>query len=190
MPHSLIRARFVFLLCLTALAAQPAAADLLITLEGRLIETQGPWTIDGGILTYADTDGARHSIAVDEVDLEASKETTALQAGLAYEPQKQTRPAPFELTSPTAEARAGEKPKITLYMTSWCGYCRKARKLLTKLDADFVAKDIEKNRKAATEFRRKNGGRSGVPLIDFDGELVRGYNEKQIRKLVAELQEK
>ncbi len=81
------------------------------------------------------------------------------------------------------------EPKISLYMTNWCGYCRKASKLLKQLDADFEAKDIERDRKAAAEFRHKNGGRGGVPLIDIDGEMVRGYDEKRIRKLVAKLQE-
>ena len=193
MPHftTPFRRTMTFgLLCLVALVAQPAAADWLITLEGRMIETQGPWSIDGRTLTYVDVDGIEQSLAVDDVDLEASKETTALKAGKTYEPPKNVRPEPFELESPTAAARAGEEPKITLYMTSWCGYCRKASKLLKELDADFVSKDVEKNRKAAAEFRRKNGGRGGVPLIDIDGELVRGYNAKMIRELVAELQAK
>ncbi len=96
--------------------------------------------------------------------------------------------APEEKASESAQAES-EEPKITLYMTSWCGYCRKANKLLTQLDADFAAKDIEKNREAALEFRQKSGGQGGIPLIDFDGEIVRGYNEKLIRELVAELEE-
>ncbi len=178
------------LICLAILCAQPAAADWLITLDGKLIETRGPWVIDGENLAYVDADGAEQILKVDDVDLEASEETTALKAGRTYEPAEKSRPAPFELTSPTAEAaKTGDEPKVTLYMTSWCGYCRKARKLLTKLDVDFAAKDIERNRKAASEFRRKSGGRGGVPLIDIDGEMVRGYNEKLIRKLVAELEE-
>ncbi len=181
--------RFAVWLLLAAFAVQPAAADSLITLEGQLIETRGPWTIDGEILTYTGADGVLQSLPVADVDLEASEETTALNAGRTWEPAQRSRPEPFELTSPTAEARAGDEPKVILYMTSWCGYCRKARKLLRELDADFVAKDIEKNRKAAAEFRRKNGGRGGVPLIDIDGELVRGYDAKRIRKLVAELEE-
>ena len=96
--------------------------------------------------------------------------------------------APEGETSEAARAQT-EDPKITLYMTSWCGYCRKASQLLTELDADFASRDIEKDRQAAIEFRRKSGGQGGVPLIDFDGEIVRGYNERLIRELVAELQE-
>ncbi len=177
----------IALICLALLYTPSAAADWLITLDGKLIETQGPWTIDGDHLTYTDTDGVEQSFAVDDVDLESSEETTALKAGGTYTPPENAEPTPFLLTSPTAAARAGDGPKVILYQTSWCGYCRKARKLLTKLDVDFATRDIERNRKAANEFRRKNGGRGGVPLIDIDGELVRGYDEKRIRKLVAEL---
>ena len=174
---------------LVAFAAQPAVADWLITLDGKLIETRGAWSIDGKNLTYKDSAGVERTLSTDDVDLEASEETTAIKAGRAYVPSP--KPVQSAKAAPApAKAKAGEEPKITLYMTSWCGYCRKATKLLKQLDADFEAKDIEKNREAANEFRRKSGGRGGVPLIDVDGKLVRGYNEQLIRKLVAELEAK
>lgn len=93
--------------------------------------------------------------------------------------------------APSAPPSApGSEPKIILYETVWCGYCRKASKLLEQLGADFESKDIERDRKAAAEYRRKNGGRGGVPFIDIDGDMVRGYDEKRIRKLVGKLQER
>ena len=92
---------------------------------------------------------------------------------------------------PAAPAPAAEdEPRITLYMTSWCGYCRKATKLLEELDADFESKDIEKDAEARREFSAKSGGRSGVPLLDFDGEIVRGYSERTIREQVQRVREK
>ena len=90
----------------------------------------------------------------------------------------------------SVRAKADDEPKIILYETSWCGYCRQARKLLKRLDVDFEVKDIERDPKAAAEYRRKSGGRGGVPLIDIDGEVVKGYNKPLIRQLVAELQRK
>ena len=181
-------------LCCAALAAfavQPAVADWLVTLDGKLIETQGAWSIDGKVLTYTDNAGVERTLSTDDVDLEASEETTAIKAGRAYVPRPKPQPAVSTQAAPAPDkTEASEEPKITLYMTTWCGYCRKATRLLKQLDADFESKDIEKNRKAANEFRRKSGGRGGVPLIDVDGKLVRGYNEQLIRKLVAELEAK
>lgn len=172
------------LLLLFALLAAPAAADWLVTAEGRLIETDGPWEIEDQTLTYTDHEGQRWAIDFDEVDLEASEETTAYRAGKPYV-RKSKEEADDE--NP-AEAVEDGDPQVTLYMTSWCGYCRKTRRLLEQLDADFVEKDIEKNRQAANEFRQKSGGRSGVPLLDIGGQVIRGYQPEVISKLVRKLQ--
>lgn len=141
------------------LLAAPLAADWLVTTEGREIETEGPWTVSGETLTYVDSEGDEHSLPVADVDLEASEEMT--------------------------EAK---RPEITLYQTSWCGYCRRARALLTELGADFEVKDVEKDQRAAEEFRSKAQGYGGVPLIDFDGELLRGYSEQAIRDHVRRIE--
>lgn len=180
-------------LCILLLSVQPAAADWLVTKEGQLIETDGSWIIDDGTVAYVDLEGDLQTLRLVEVDLEASAETTAQRRGEAHAPGQ---PASTE-TSPVA-ARSGaesattanDEPRITLYETSWCGYCRKTRKLLKALDAEFVAKDIEKSREAMLEYRRKSGGRGGVPLIDFDGKVVRGYREQDIRRLAREVEQK
>jgi glutaredoxin len=175
-------------LAFALLLAPAAAADWLVTLQGKLIETEGPWTLDGDDVTYTDLEGVERTLSVQEVDLEGSRETTAMLTGRPYEPTPEA-PEPAPAASP-AMAADGDEPRITLYLTRWCGYCRKARTLLKELDADFVAKDIEKNREAAREFSAKSGGRGGVPLIDFDGEIVRGYSDRTIRQLVRQLREK
>ena len=83
-------------------------------------------------------------------------------------------------------AEAGEE-KVILYATSWCPWCRKTQDLLTELDVEFALKDIEESAEAAREFQEKGGPGTGVPLIDIDGTLVKGYDEQQIRDLVAAL---
>lgn len=94
--------------------------------------------------------------------------------------------APGAADETPAEAEAREPP-IVLYMTTWCPYCRKARKLLDEIGADYVEKDIEKDAEALREFQVKGKGSSSIPLIDFDGEILRGYQEEKIRKLAAEV---
>lgn len=167
--------------CLALCVVSPAAADWLVTLEGGLIETQGPWAIAGKTVTYKDLDGEEHSLPFAEIDLEGSLATTAFKQGRAYTPPPKAVVA--------AATRAEDEPKIILYQTSWCGYCRKARKLLDELGAEYVAKDIEKDEEAHLEYSAKGKGYKGIPLIDFDGEIVQGYNEHYIRKLVKKLQD-
>ena len=140
------------------LLAFPAGADWLVPLEGDPIETRGPWTVDGETLTYTDTEGEKRWYAVAEIDLEASRQATA----------------------------AKSDPDVVLYMTSWCGYCRKTSQLLKSLDVDFVAKDIERDRAAALEYRRKAGGYRGIPVLDFEGKIIRGYQAEVIHKLATQ----
>lgn len=91
-------------------------------------------------------------------------------------------PKATDTKAANGEAVTDEEPKIILYRTEWCGYCRKADKLLTDLGADFVSKDIEKDQEAAAEYQAKANGYRGIPLIDFDGEIVRGFREDTIRQ--------
>lgn len=140
------------------LTASPAAADWLVTVDGQRIETQGPWKMKGKAVIFTQADGRIDQLPRDYIDFEASERATR-----------------------------GEEPKIVMYATVWCPYCRKARKLLDELGVEWVEKDIEKDREAARELMRK-AGRSGVPVIDFDGLVVRGYNAEKIRELAAEIQ--
>ena len=80
---------------------------------------------------------------------------------------------------------ADEEPEVILYVTEWCPYCRKAQKLLDELEVDYVAKDIEKDARALAEFRAKGKGGGGIPLLDFEGKVIRGYQEKEIRRVLA-----
>lgn len=93
--------------------------------------------------------------------------------------------APDKMT-PVADA-GPETPRVTLYMTSWCGYCRKARRLLDTLDVPYEAKDIEASREAAREYRAKAGDYRGIPLLDIDGRIVKGYQAELIHELVTRL---
>lgn len=85
---------------------------------------------------------------------------------------------------------SAERSPVILYMTDWCGWCRKTRALLKEIEADFEEVDIEKSEAGRKEYEEKSGGRGGIPLLDIDGTIVRGYDEPRIRRLVAELKQK
>ena len=68
-----------------------------------------------------------------------------------------------------------------MYMTDWCGYCKKAREYIRSLGADLVEYNIDKDKSKRDEMRQKTGGGSGVPVIDIEGTIIRGYNQGAIK---------
>jgi glutaredoxin 3 len=60
------------------------------------------------------------------------------------------------------------RPKIVMYMTSWCSYCAHARQLLENKGVDLEEIDIEARPEARTEMMARSGRRT-VPQI-FIGE--------------------
>mgnify|MGYP001237092444 FL=1 len=89
---------------------------------------------------------------------------------------------------------SGQKPppvgavcQVVVYGTSWCGYCTKTKDLLKSKGVSFLDKDIEKDAGARGEMEAKMakaGLKSGgVPVIDFCGRIIKGYNEGLLTEL-------
>ena len=89
-----MRARrgWVALAALLAAAAGTAArGDELVTRDGQVIETRGPWEVRGKLVVFTLADGTLASLRLTEADLEAS-EQRAKQAQLRAQQERQ-RPA-------------------------------------------------------------------------------------------------
>jgi len=67
---------------------------------------------------------------------------------------------------------------VEIYVTDWCGYCKKAEKYLESNSIPYVAYDIEKD-KAAEQRHKELGGR-GVPLIIIGTNKMSGFNPKTL----------
>ena len=81
----------------------------------------------------------------------------------------------------TAAAPSDSSRGVVLYTTSWCGVCKKAKRVLNSLGVRFVEKDIEGSKKAAEELASKCAAAGirpgGVPVIDVAGTLLQGLDE-------------
>ncbi len=68
-------------------------------------------------------------------------------------------------------------PRVELYSTSWCPYCKKAANFFRARGIPFVEYDIEKDSQAA---RRKQqlDSRRGVPFAVINGVGVSGFSER------------
>lgn len=72
---------------------------------------------------------------------------------------------------------------VKVYSTSSCPYCGMAKKYLDSKNVRYENIDVSADRNAAAEMISKSGQR-GVPVIDFDGTIIIGFNKEQIDSLV------
>jgi glutaredoxin len=75
---------------------------------------------------------------------------------------------------------------VEVFMTSWCGYCKKLTAFLDSKGIRYKTFDIEKDG-AASRTYKELGGR-GVPLSRIGGVLVSGYNTDAILKTIEDQQ--
>lgn len=174
-------------------AAAPGDAGAKI-LRARIAARQAEWEAVKKLLApIAKDPRARGLIEEAERELAEKKEglstTAALAAQLARlmaaaSEAKQLRPEP-EAERPRRNAR------VTVYTTSWCGYCKRAKRLLTKLRVDFAERDIERDAGAAEELAERAAAAGvrakGVPVLDVGGRLILGFDEREIRDAVRNL---
>lgn len=93
------------------------------------------------------------------------------------------------LTASAAVALTGSTGVI-VYSTSWCGVCKKAKRLLGSWGVPFVEKDVEGSKRAAEELASKAAAAGirpgGVPVIDVGGVLLQGLDEATLRNVLTE----
>ncbi|MFI8397267.1 NrdH-redoxin [Pseudomonas sp. Choline-02u-1] len=81
---------------------------------------------------------------------------------------------PSQMVSEQTRAQAN----VVLYATDWCGYCKQTTRFLDSKGIPFKEFDIEKDA-AARKAYEALGGR-GIPLIDVNGTLIRGFDPDEI----------
>lgn len=88
-----------------------------------------------------------------------------------------------------ADSGAPSAP-VVLYSASWCGVCKKARRVLSELRVPFEEKDIEASRSALEELsakaQRAGLPLGGVPVIDVKGTLLRGLDVPRLKSVLQE----
>ena len=56
---------------------------------------------------------------------------------------------------------------LTVYSTTWCGYCHRLQSQLAREGVDFDVVDIERDEAAAEFVMGVNGGNQTVPTVLF-----------------------
>lgn len=85
-----------------------------------------------------------------------------------------TAAAPRQDADSTELRAARRRVQVTLYTTSWCPHCDRARRWLQSSAVSFTEHDVERDESAKRAMRRLNP-RGGVPTLDFDGRVLVGF---------------
>lgn len=72
---------------------------------------------------------------------------------------------------------------VKVYSTNTCPYCDMAKKYLSQKGVAYTDVNVGIDRNAAQEMIQKSG-QMGVPVIDFDGTIIVGFNRPAIDKLI------
>jgi len=77
---------------------------------------------------------------------------------------------------------------LTMYTTSWCGYCHRLRTMLKASGISYDEVDIEQDTAAAEFVGAVNGGNHTVPTVKFaDGSTLTNPAANEIKARLAEL---
>ena len=77
---------------------------------------------------------------------------------------------------------------VTMYTTTWCGYCVRLKKLMEREGVDFAEVDIETDPQAADVVVAANGGNRTVPTLVFaDGSALTNPSIDAVKAQLARL---
>lgn len=75
---------------------------------------------------------------------------------------------------------------VTVYSTSWCGFCKMAKQYLDGKNIAYEEKNIEEDTIAYKELMDKmDGNFRGVPVLDVNGEIILGFDRPKIDAALA-----
>jgi len=77
---------------------------------------------------------------------------------------------------------------VTMYSTTWCGYCYRLRSQLEREGIGYRVVDIEQDAAAADFVMSVNGGNQTVPTVTFpDGSALTNPSIIQVKERLAAL---
>lgn len=74
-------------------------------------------------------------------------------------------------------------PKITIYSTPTCVYCKMTKAFFKENNVAYEEKDVSTNAAARDEMISKSN-QMGVPVTDIDGQLTVGFDKGRLSQLL------
>jgi len=88
----------------------------------------------------------------------------------------------------TSPAESAATPDVTMYSTTWCGYCHRLKSQLDREGITYEVIDIERVPDAVFVVEQVNGGNQTVPtLVYSDGSAQTNPSVAQVKEKLASL---
>ena len=85
-------------------------------------------------------------------------------------------------------ADSGATPAVTMYTTTWCGYCKRLKRMMQDDGIEFAEVDIEKTPGTAEIVEKVNNGNQTVPTLVFrDGTAMTNPSLAKVKEKLASL---
>jgi glutaredoxin-like YruB-family protein len=135
------------------------------------------WVDENGVVTFKDTPPPASK--------KRSKVKVYYDSDFAPAPPNQPVPATHSdkraallPSQPTTPKKGRFTGTVEIYVTDWCGYCKKALNYMKSKAIPYVAYDIEKD--SAAKQRHKELGGRGVPLIIIGSNKMNGFSQESL----------
>lgn len=86
--------------------------------------------------------------------------------------------------SPEISAAPAESAsvQVTMFTTSWCGYCKRARAYLNRMGIPYVEYDVERDAVGKRKYEKLHA--HGVPVILVGNQRMNGFSAPSLEKLL------
>lgn len=75
---------------------------------------------------------------------------------------------------------------VTMFSTTWCGYCRRLKSQLDREGIEVSVVDIERDEDAAVYVMQVNGGNQTVPTVVFpDGSAATNPSIAEVKQRLS-----
>jgi len=75
-------------------------------------------------------------------------------------------------------------PRVILFTTPSCSYCRMAKKYLREQGVKFKDVDVSRDQAAARDMVKRSG-QQGVPVLDIGGKIIVGFDRSKIDRYLG-----
>lgn len=74
-------------------------------------------------------------------------------------------------------------PKVTIYTTPTCVYCKMTKAFFRENNVAYEEKDVSTDAAARNEMITRSG-QLAVPTIDIDGQIIVGFDKESLSQLL------